>query len=121
MNNKEAYTFFTAQKNKTISSIAFEFVVLNSLEETAHDSVRRKCSSLREERREYLKRADISTWNVIPFYAPPSKYSRLSTGSQYSDEDMVIGSVSSSQSTAVFEEDFSRPTRKPLNELSTKG
>ena len=34
---------------------------------------------------------------------------------------MVIGSVSSSQSTSVFEEDFSKPTRKPLRELSTKG
>ena len=118
MNNEEAYIFFTAQKDKTISSIASEYIILNNLGETALNSVRRKFSSLREDRREYLKRADISAWNVIPFYTPP-KHPRLSTGSQYSDEDMVIGSVSSSQSTSVFEEDFSRPTRKPLNELST--
>ena len=63
---------------------------------------------------------DTSTWNAVPFYTQPN-HPRLSTGSQYSDEDMVIGSASASQSTAVFEEDFSRPTRKPLNELSTKG
>ena len=122
MNNEAAYIFFTARKDKPITSIASEFIVLNSLEDTAHDRVRRQFSSLREDRREYLKRADISTWNAIPFYTlPAAKHPRLSTGSQYSDEDMVIGSISSSQSTSFFEEDFSRPTRKPLNELSTKG
>ncbi|KAI6661263.1 hypothetical protein LOD99_10084 [Oopsacas minuta] len=120
MNNEDAYTFLTAQKNKTITSLASSFIVLNNLEETEHDTVRRKFSTLREDRREYLKRADITTWNVIPFHTP-LKHPRLSTGYQCSDEVMVIGSVSSSQSTSVFEEDFSKPTRKPLRELSTKG
>ncbi|KAI6661186.1 Dna-mediated transposase [Oopsacas minuta] len=120
MNNEDAYTFLTAQKNKTITSLASSFIVLNNLEETEHDTVRRKFSTLREDRREYLKRADITTWNAIPFHTP-LKHPRLSTGYQCSDEVMVIGSVSSSQSTSVFEEDFSKPTRKPLRELSTKG
>ncbi|KAI6661839.1 hypothetical protein LOD99_9791 [Oopsacas minuta] len=120
MNNEDAYTFLTAQKNKTITSLASLFIVLNNLEETEHDTVRRKFSTLREDRREYLKRADITTWNSIPFHTP-LKHPRLSTGYQCSDEVMVIGSVSSSQSTSVFEEDFSKPTRKPLRELSTKG
>ncbi|KAI6653932.1 hypothetical protein LOD99_3108 [Oopsacas minuta] len=120
MNNEDAYTFLTAQKNKTITSLASSFIVLNNLEETEHDTVRRKFSTLREDRREYLKRADITTWNAIPFHTP-LKHPRLSTGYQCSDKVMVIGSVSSSQSTSVFEEDFSKPTRKPLRELSTKG
>ncbi|KAI6659636.1 hypothetical protein LOD99_14559 [Oopsacas minuta] len=120
MNNEDAYTFLTAQKNKTVTSLASSFIVLNNLEETEHDTVRRKFSTLREDRREYLKRADITTWNAIPFHTP-LKHPRLSTGYQCSDEVMVIGSVSSSQSTSVFEEDFSKPTRKPLRELSTKG
>ena len=34
---------------------------------------------------------------------------------------MVIGSLKNRQSTSVFEEDSSMPTRKPLSELSTKG
>ncbi|KAI6648785.1 hypothetical protein LOD99_7048 [Oopsacas minuta] len=113
MNNEDAYTFLTAQKNKTITSLASSFIVLNNLEETEHDTVRRKFSTLREDRREYLKRADITTWNAIPFHTP-LKHPRLSTGYQCSDEVIVIGSVSSSQSTSVFEEDFSKPTRKPL-------
>ncbi|KAI6650503.1 hypothetical protein LOD99_7554 [Oopsacas minuta] len=119
MNNEDAYTFLTAQKNKTITSLASSFIVLNNLEETEHDTVRRKFSTLREDRREYLKRPDITTWNAIPFHTP-LKHPRLSTGYQCSDEVMVIGSVSSSQSTSVFEEDFSKPTRKPLRELSLK-
>ena len=91
MNNEAAYIFFTARKDKPITSNASEFIVLNSLENTAHDRVRRQFSSLREDRREYLKRADISTWNAIPFYTlPAAKHPRLSTGSQYSDEDMVM-------------------------------
>ena len=99
MNNEDAYIFFTARKDKPITSIASEFTVLNNLEDTAHDTVRRKFSTVREDRREYVKRADISTWNVILFYTlPAAKHPRLSTGSQCSNEDMVIGSVSSSQS-----------------------
>ncbi|KAI6659891.1 hypothetical protein LOD99_14231 [Oopsacas minuta] len=109
MNNKDAYMFLTAQKNKTITSLASLFIVLNNLEETEHDTVRRKFSTLREDRREYLKRADITTWNAIPFHTP-LKRPRLSAGYQCSDEVMVIGSVSSSQSTSVFE-DFSMVTR----------
>ena len=31
MNNEEAYTFLTAQKNKTMTSIASEFIVLKNL------------------------------------------------------------------------------------------
>ena len=32
MNNEDAYIFFTARKDKPITSIASEFIVLNSLE-----------------------------------------------------------------------------------------
>ena len=45
-----------------------------------------------------MKLADISTCNAMPFYTlPAAKQTRLSTGSQYPDEDMVNGSVSPSQ------------------------
>ena len=80
MNNEEACTFLTEQKNITITSLASEFIALNNLEEPEHYTVWRKFSTLREDRREYLKRADISTWNAIPFHTPP-KHPRLSTGS----------------------------------------
>ena len=118
MNPEEAYQFFNTRMDKTICSIASEFIVLNNLGETAHDSVRRKFSS--QDRREFQRRGDTSTWNAVPFYTQP-KHPRLSTGSQYSDEDMVIGSASSNPIYRCFLRRFSRPTRKPLNELSTKG
>ena len=119
MNNQDAYSFFTSRESKDISTIAKEFISYYSLDDDAFQTIRRKFSKIRDERRAFVRRADLSTWNGMSFYDNIQTPSL--TDSYNSDEEVFQSIVPASKSIVTFDEDLSRTKRKHLNEMTAKG
>ncbi|KAI6658740.1 hypothetical protein LOD99_15063 [Oopsacas minuta] len=100
-----------SNSEKAFSTIAREFISKYNLGESNCDLFRRKFSNIKSERKIYLKEKDLATWEELLFCRDP----QMDDIPQSSN-----GARPFKESTVVFEEDFSRVSRKHISELSNK-
>ena len=67
LNNEEAFSYFSCNKNKNISSIVREFIAHYQLDDIQYDQIRMRFSKLSIERRSFVRNRNIDKWNESMF------------------------------------------------------